>query len=309
MILTVTLNPSLDLHLFLQELSLGKVHRSQKEILIPGGKGINISRTLKIFEEDTYVLGFSGGVTGKILEDELRKRKIPFEFTKIDGNVRFAIGIIETENNRPITVINGRGPEVPSSKILELKRKFENLISKSQFVVLSGSIPPRVSQSIYLDLLEIAEKYPVIKVLDAQGMALKIALSKKLDIIKPNKEEAEEILNFSLKDNTDFKKAGYFFREKGIKYSLISLGEKGAFLSTENEMLIASLPSIKGYNWGAGDAFLAGFIVGIKNHDPIYALKLACATAYIKVQKLELEREDVPLIFEVLDKVEVERIE
>ncbi|MGB9856581.1 MAG: 1-phosphofructokinase family hexose kinase [Dictyoglomaceae bacterium] len=309
MILTVTLNPSLDLTLFLSELKLGRVHRSYKEVLIPGGKGINISRTLRIFDEKTFILGFSGGTTGNILEEELKKRNIPFEFVRINGDVRFAIGIIETENNRPVTVINGRGPKISQDKIFEFKEKFEKLISNSQFVVLSGSIPPGVPQSIYLDLLEIAERYPVVKVLDAQGMAFKTALSRKPDIIKPNQEEAEEILNFSLKNNIDLKKAGYFFREKGIKYSLISLGEKGAFLSTENEMFLASLPPIKGYNWGAGDAFLAGFIIGIKNNDPVYALKLACATSYIKLQKLELEKEDVPSIFKLLDKVELRKID
>jgi len=75
MILTVTLNPSLDLTLSIRELKIGKVHRSEKEFLIPGGKGINISKVLKIFNEDTFILGFSGGITGTILEKELKKEK------------------------------------------------------------------------------------------------------------------------------------------------------------------------------------------------------------------------------------------
>ncbi len=309
MILTVTLNPSLDLTLFIPELKIGKVHRSQGEILIPGGKGINISRTLRVFDEETFVLGISGGLTGKILENELEKRGIPFDFIRIDGDTRFAVGIFETQNKRPTTVINGKGPQISSDKIYELKEKFKGLISNSKFLVLSGSIPPGVSQDIYSDLLKIAEKYPAIKVLDAQGTALKIALDKKPDIIKPNKEEAEEILGFSIENKIDLKKAGYFFREKGIKYSLISLGEKGAFLATEREMFLASLPPIKGYNWGAGDAFLAGFIVGIKNNDPIYALKLACSTAYVKIQKLELEKNDTSLIFKLIDEVDIQKID
>lgn len=309
MILTVTLNPSLDLTLFIPELKIGKVHRSQGEILIPGGKGINISRTLRVFDEETFVLGISGGLTGKILENELEKRGIPFDFIRIDGDTRFAVGIFETQNKRPTTVINGKGPQISSDKIYELKEKFKGLISNSKFLVLSGSIPPGVSQDIYSDLLKIAEKYPAIKVLDAQGTALKIALDKKPDIIKPNKEEAEEILGFSIENKIDLKKAGYFFREKGIKYSLISLGEKGAFLATEREMFLVSLPPIKGYNWGAGDAFLAGFIVGIKNNDPIYALKLACSTAYVKIQKLELEKNDTSLIFKLIDEVDIQKID
>ncbi len=309
MILTVTLNPSLDLTLFISELKIGRIHRSQRELLIPGGKGINISRVLRIFDEETFILGISGGLTGKILENELEKRGIPFDFIKINGDTRFAVGIFETENKRPTTVINGKGPEISSDKIYELKEKLKRLISNSKLLVLSGSIPPGVSQDIYSDLLEIAKKYPVKKVLDAQGKALKIALDKKPDIIKPNKEEAEEILGFSIETKIDLKRAGYFFREKGIQYSLISLGEKGAFLTTEREMFFVSLPPIKGHNWGAGDAFLAGFIVGIKNNDPIYALKLACSTAYVKIQKLELEESDTSLIFKLINEVDIKRID
>ncbi|MCX7942141.1 MAG: PfkB family carbohydrate kinase, partial [Dictyoglomaceae bacterium] len=169
MILTVTLNPSLDLTLLLSKLRIGRVHRSDKEILIPGGKGINISRTLKIFNEDTYVLGISGGKTGEILEEELKKREIPFDFVKLKKDIRFAIGIIETENQRPTTVINGRGPEISMEHIYELKEKFKKLIINSKFVVLSGSIPPGVPSDIYSELLDISGNYPVIKVLDAQG--------------------------------------------------------------------------------------------------------------------------------------------
>ncbi|MCS7201198.1 MAG: 1-phosphofructokinase family hexose kinase [Dictyoglomus sp.] len=308
MILTVTLNPSLDLTLFLSKLRIGRVHRSDKEILIPGGKGINISRTLKIFNEDTYVLGISGGKTGEILEEELRKREIPFDFVKMKKDIRFAVGIIETENKRPTTVINGRGPEISMEDIYELKEKFKKLIINSKFVVLSGSIPPGVPSDIYSELLDISGNYPVIKVLDAQGDALKISLEKKPDIIKPNREEAEEILDFSIKTKRDLKRAGYFFKDKGIKYSLITLGEKGAFLATEEDMFFATLPPIKGFNWGAGDAFLAGFIIGIKNNDPVYALKLAYSTAYIKIQKLELKKEDISLIFNLLNKVEIQKI-
>lgn len=308
MILTVTLNPSLDLTLFLPELKIGKVSRSHKEVIIPGGKGINISRTLKIFDEETFVLGISGGKTGEILEEELRKREIPFDFIKLKKNIRFAVGIVETENKRPTTVINGKGPDISTKSIYELKEKFKKLLLNSKFVVLSGSIPPGAPPKIYSDLLEISQNYPVIKVLDAQGNALKIALEKSPDIIKPNKEEAEEILDYPIKNKRDLKKAGYFFRDKGIKYSLITLGEKGAFLATEKNMFFATLPSIKGYNWGAGDAFLAGFIVGIKNNDPLYALKLACSTAYVKLQKLELKMKDIKLIYQLINKVNIEEI-
>jgi 1-phosphofructokinase family hexose kinase len=310
MILTVTLNPSLDLTLSIRELKIGKVHRSEKEFLIPGGKGINISKVLKIFNEDTFILGFSGGITGTILEKELEKREIPFEFIKIKENVRFAIGIIEKENTNSMTIINGIGPKIYNDELLALKERFRSFISRAKFVVLSGSLPQGIPQSIYRDLFKMIENPTVIKVLDAKGIEFKIALSQNPHIIKPNQEEAEEFLGFPLKDEKALIKAGKFFRDMNIKYSIISLGERGAFLSTENEMFIANLPPIKGYNWGTGDAFLAGFILGIKReNDPIYALKLACSTAYIKVKKIELKRDDIPEILENIEKVQLKKID
>ncbi|PMQ01691.1 MAG: 1-phosphofructokinase [Dictyoglomus sp. NZ13-RE01] len=309
MILTVTLNPSLDLHLFLTELSLGKVHRSERELVIPGGKGINISRVLRIFNEETFILGFSGGMTGRILEEELSKRNIPYEFVKINGSVRFAVGIVETNNNRPMTVINGRGPKIDDNNLLELKEKFCSLVERSQIVVLSGSIPPSISENIYFDLMEMSKEYKAIRVLDARGKALELALKSTPDIIKPNQEEAEELLGYSLNSRKNLIKAGEYFNKMGIKYALISLGERGAILSFDEGVFWAKMTPLKGYNWGAGDAFLAGFLVGFKREkDPLYALRLATATAYVKLKKLELEENDTELIYELINDVEIKKI-
>ncbi|HPU43164.1 MAG: 1-phosphofructokinase family hexose kinase [Dictyoglomaceae bacterium] len=307
MILIVNLNPSLDIVFNTWEIKKGKVHRSKRELMTPGGKGINVAKTLKVFGEDIFVLGFCGGSSGKILKEELDKREIPYEFIESKSMTRFAIGIME-EKGSLMTVINGSGEEIEEEKIEEFFEKFKEYIKEASTLIISGSLPLNVPENIYAKMLNLAKNYPIIKVVDARGKALLKALEERPDIIKPNREEAEEILEFKLKEERDLKKAGDFFQLKGVKNALISLGEKGAFLNSSGEMYYAFLPPTKGINWGTGDAFLAGFIYGLIYNDPIFALKLACATAYVKVKKWEIEKDDLKEIFDLTFKVNIRKL-
>ena len=308
MILIVNLNPSLDVIFYTEKFYKNKVNRSMKEYIMPGGKGINVAKTLKIFNEKMKVIGFCGGSTGIILKEELKRRDIDFNFIEVQNNTRFAIGIKDL-SKKELTILNGAGSEIPESKIEEFFEIYRNNIKDADTLIVSGSIPPNMPYDIYFKILKEAERHNIIKVLDAKGKEFIEALKSKPDIIKPNKEEIEDVLNKTIKSKEDIKNAFKFIEKFQIKYPIISFGEKGAVISIDGKLYHSFLPPIDGIHWGAGDAFLAGFIYGLRRtNDPLYSLKIACATGYLKVKKEELNEDDKNEILRYVERVSIKEI-
>uniref|UniRef100_A0A7C3MKA3 1-phosphofructokinase family hexose kinase n=1 Tax=Dictyoglomus thermophilum TaxID=14 RepID=A0A7C3MKA3_DICTH len=308
MILIVNLNPSLDVIFYTEKFLKNKVNRSIREYIMPGGKGINVAKTLKIFNEKLKVIGFCGGNTGIILKQELKKRDIDFNFVEVQNNTRFAIGI-KNLYKKELTILNGAGSEIPDYKIEEFFKIYRIIIKDADTLIVSGSIPPNIPYDIYFKIFKEAERINIIRVLDAKGKEFIEALKAQPDIIKPNKEEMEDILNKTIKSKRDIIRAFKFIEKFQIKYPIISLGKKGAVISIDSKLYHSFLPPIDGIHWGAGDAFLAGFIYGLrKTNDPLYSLKIACATGYVKVKKEELNMNDKEEILKYVDRVSVKEI-
>lgn len=146
--------------------------------------------------------------------------------------------------------------------------------------------------------------------LDARDNVLKEALKESPDIVKPNKEEMENLLNKKLKNKNDYIYAIHYLKSFSIKYPLISLGKKGALIGIEENVYKATLPPNDGIQWGTGDSFLAGFIFGLKNYqDPFEAIKLACASGYVKTKYVEIiDKQQIEEIFIFKDKVKMKRL-
>ncbi|MFN3698804.1 MAG: 1-phosphofructokinase family hexose kinase [Dictyoglomus sp.] len=308
MILIVNINPSLDIIFNVHSFHQNKVNRSYKEYITPGGKGINVAKTLKAFEENVKIIGFCGGSTGKILKEELRDRKIDYDFIETQGMTRFAIGINNSSKNS-FTVLNGAGSKIEEEKWKEFFKLYKENYKEAEIVILSGSLPPEASTDIYYKLLKEIKGLPILKVVDARDKALLEALKERPDIVKPNKEEIENIINKKLKRKKDMVEAIKFLINFGVKYPIISLGKKGAIINVNHNIFHAFTPPASGIQWGTGDAFLAGFIVGLKRYqDPLEAIKLACATGYIKTKHVEITRENIDEIFLLKDDVAVQKI-
>ncbi|ACI19673.1 1-phosphofructokinase family hexose kinase [Dictyoglomus thermophilum] len=309
MILVVNINPSLDIVFYTQKFQKNKVNRSYKEEMIPGGKGINVAKTLKAFGEKVKIIGFCGGSTGIILKEELNIRDIDYEFVETKGKTRFAIGIKEDKKNT-FTVLNGAGNRIRNEEWEKFFKIFRENVKNSEIVIISGSVPPETPAEIYALMLKEIKNPKIIKVVDARDNVLKEALKESPDIVKPNKEEIETLLKFKLKNRNNYIQAISFLKNYNIKYPIISLGKKGALIGIENHIYKSALPPNNGIQWGTGDSFLAGFIYGLKNYkDPIKAIKLACATGYVKTKYVEITQEEqIKEIFNLENKVRVTKI-
>ncbi len=256
MIYTVTLNPSLDYIAKTDNMNIGKTNRTSDEYIVPGGKGLNVSILLSRLGVDTTALGFSAGFTGAELERLLKETGIKTDFSEAQGTTRINVKISHSE----ITEFNGSGIELKESDIESLISKIKK-IEAGDWLVLSGSIPKGADSSIYKRLAQSA-KEGVKVVIDAIGEPLKTALETKPFLIKPNRDELEELFSVSIKTEADVILFGKKLQALGARNVLVSLGERGAVLLSEDFGIHSQLPP-KGETKNtvaAGDSMIAGFI-------------------------------------------------
>lgn len=276
MIYTVTFSPALDYIVDLDKLEVGAINRTKKETMLPGGKGINVSIVLSNLGTKSVVLGFTGGFIGKYIEDEMKLHNIDSDFVHLEGNTRINVkikGMVET-------AINGQGPKVSDSDIEELINKLTKLTS-DDVLVISGAIPNTLPSNTYERILERIKDNHVTLIVDTTKDTLLKTLGYHPLLVKPNKEELEELFNVSIKNDEELVKTAYRLIEMGAKNVIVSLGGDGALLieGNGNHKIIRS-PKGKVINTvGAGDSLVAGFIDEyFRSHDIHKAFKRGIAT-------------------------------
>ena len=278
MIYTVTLNPSIDYIVRLEQLHLGEVNRMDEDFKFPGGKGINVSRILNRIQVPNTAFGLIGGFTGQFINDILQAEGTNTEFITIQDDTRINVKIkaeMETE-------INGKGPKVTKEEQEALKKQMKQL-TKEDVVVLAGSVPPALSQGFYEELIQLIKEAGASFVIDTTGKDLMTSLSYQPLLVKPNNHELAELFNTSFATQEEI----YPYAEKllamGAKHVLISMAGDGALYFHENKRYFAQ--PLKGElknSVGAGDSMIAGFIGGLeKTNDPLEAFKMgvACGSA------------------------------
>ncbi len=265
MIYTVTFNPALDYILELDKLEIGKIQKSKTELILPGGKGINVSTVLTNLEVDNIALGYKAGFVGAELERLLRNMNVKTDFIDLEeGNSRINVKVSAEEE----TAINTNGPKISESKILELLEKLKNL-TENDFLVLSGSIPSSIKDDIYEKICRIVKKQNVKIVVDATKNLLVQALKYNPFLIKPNNEELGEIFGVEIHTKEDAYVYGKKLKEMGAKNVLVSMGKIGAALIDEagQEYFIKSPEGKRVNTVGSGDSMVAGFIAGFLKYN------------------------------------------
>lgn len=265
MIYTVTFNPALDYILELDKLEIGKIQKSKTELILPGGKGINVSTVLTNLEIDNIALGYKAGFVGAELERLLRNMNVKTDFIDLEeGNSRINVKISGEEE----TAINTNGPQISENKILELLEKLKTL-NESDYLVLSGSIPSSIKDDIYEKICRIVKKQNVKIVVDATKNLLVQALKYNPFLIKPNNEELGEIFGVEIHTKEDAYVYGKKLKEMGAQNVLVSMGKIGAALIDEagQEYFIKSPEGKRVNTVGSGDSMVAGFIAGFLKYN------------------------------------------
>lgn len=302
MIYTVTLNPSIDFIVRLEDLTLGSVNRMDSDDKFAGGKGINVSRILKRLDIDNTATGFIGGFTGRFLEEGLAAEGISTEFVKVDQDSRINVKIKAQEE----TEINGAGPVISPEQLAELSEFLVKLTDKDT-VVFAGSAPANLGNGVYKALIPLVRNTGAQVVCDFEGQTLLDALEFQPLLVKPNNHELADIFGVELNGLDDIEHYGRLLIEKGAQNVIISMAGDGALLVTKDAAYFAK--PIKGTvknSVGAGDSMVAGFTGElVKSGDPLEALKwgVACGTATTFSDDLATAE----FIKETYAKVEVEK--
>ncbi len=265
MIYTVTFNPALDYILELDKLEIGKIQKSKTELILPGGKGINVSTVLTNLEVENIALGYKAGFVGAEIERLLRNMNVKTDFIDLEeGNSRINVKISGEEE----TAINTNGPKISESKILELLEKLKTL-NENDYLVLSGSIPSSIKDDIYEKICRIVKKQNVKIVVDATKNLLVQALKYNPFLIKPNNEELGEIFGVEIHTKEDAYVYGKKLKEMGAQNVLVSMGKIGAALIDEagQEYFIKSPEGKRVNTVGSGDSMVAGFIAGFLKYN------------------------------------------
>ncbi|RSD26208.1 1-phosphofructokinase [Mesobacillus subterraneus] len=275
MIYTLTLNPSVDYIVEADEIELGKLNRSKKETKLPGGKGINVSRVLRSMGTESKAIGFLGGFTGNYVEEFLNKEGIFTGFVKIDGDTRINVKLKAGSE----TEINASGPAVSNLALGLLKEQIKQL-GTGDFLVIAGSIPSSMPESIYEEIVQICKKSGAEVIVDAEGNLLKSIIHYKPFLIKPNHHELGQLFDKEITSVEEAVTYGKKLVEAGAKNVIVSMAEKGAVYINETDAFIATVPSGKvKSSVGAGDSMVAGFLAQyIKSKDRQDAFRYSVAS-------------------------------
>jgi 1-phosphofructokinase len=266
MIYTVTFNPSLDYIVSVDHFQVGAVNRTNTELMFPGGKGINVSMVLKNLGYDSVALGFMAGFTGKEIVRLLDEREVKSDFINVaEGISRINVKLRSDEESE----INGMGPAISAADIDKLYAQLDKL-ADGDVLVLAGSIPSVMPESMYMDIMKYLEDKNLHIVVDATKDLLMNVLPYHPFLIKPNNHELGEIFGVTLNTKEEVIPYAKKLQEKGARNVLISMAGEGALLVTEDDQVFESMPpkgKVKN-SVGAGDSMVAGFIAGYMNsHD------------------------------------------
>lgn len=257
MIITVTMNPAIDKTVEIDQLLPGGLNRIRKVEYDAGGKGINVSKTIRELDGTSIATGFLGGNAGKTIQSVLGKKEIGNDFIQVDGETRTNTKVFE--KNGAVTELNEPGPVISEDQIHALLQKLEDYADDHTLFVLAGSIPAGVDRNIYAEITRLVHKKGAKVLLDADGELFRNSLEAVPDIIKPNRVELEEYAGFDYRaSQEELLNLARKIRQKGIGTVAVSMGKSGAMLVKDGYEVRCPALSVKAHSTvGAGDAMVA----------------------------------------------------
>ncbi|MGL4911487.1 MAG: 1-phosphofructokinase [Romboutsia sp.] len=296
MITVITFNPSIDRLYKLDDFEIGKVQRANFVNPTAGGKGLNVAKAIKKLGSTPICLGFLGGYNGLYIENEIKNIGLTNSFTKIDGETRICLNIID--KNGASTEVLEKGPVVCEEDIKSFEINLEEILKNTKVLVASGSLLQGLPIDYYNLVGKMCKDKDVKFILDTSGISLEKALNNNVYLIKPNTDELEALTNSKINSKEDAIDVAKHLIDKGIENVCISMGKDGMILLNGENIYEVEIPKINAINpVGSGDSSIGGFAYGIsKGYDLVECLKLANACGMSNALYMEtgcINKEDV----------------
>lgn len=276
MICTVTFNPSIDYIVSVNDFRLGMTNRTASELMLPGGKGINVSTVLMNLGIPNTALGFMAGFIGDEIVRMVEEMGIRSDFIRIpEGLSRINLKLKSIDG----TEINGSGPVISPEAVQALMDKLLKL-QEGDTLFLAGSIPSSMPEDSYQKIMEALDGRGIRIVVDATKDLLLNVLPYHPFLIKPNNHELGEIFGVVLKTKDEVVPYARKLQERGAQNVLVSMAGEGAVLvSADGQVFKAPAPEGELVNGvGAGDSMVAGFMAGwMERHDYLHAFRMGLA--------------------------------
>lgn len=298
MIATITLNPSIDQHILVENLVRDDANRAKEIFRDAGGKGINVSKVVKELGGRTYAYALIGGLEGKLLTQLLKKARIPFTGVQVKGATRINTILTDT-TDRTQTRISAPGPVIHHTRVSALVKKLLRHRPKPFLWALGGSLSHRMAPTTYKEIILALQRCCAPCILDTDNEALKFGIEAKPFMIKPNEYEMQRLTNLNLKTIPQYLRAAKAVLEKGVKIVVVSLGKQGALFVTPNDAFHVLSPAVPVRSKvGAGDSLIGGFALALFHRKTLreaarFAIAASASAVMTKGTKL-CRREDIP---------------
>lgn len=297
-IVTLTMNPSIDKFVRVDELVPEKKLRVENPELCPGGGGINVALAVQALGGDVQAYLTRGGYTGDLLVELLREDKLDFEVLPIHGAVREDLHVFDREEDCEYR-FTMPGPEVSEAEWTHCLEALEEPLPKADYLVASGSLPPGVPKDFYARLAKLAARHNVRYVLDTKGEPLRLAAEAGVYLLKPNRAEIKHLLdeeNPPFMRTMDERKAA--LREAHQRYGTellaLTLGSEGGILCSGDHLEHVPSPDVEiRSSVGAGDCTVAGLVQALaegRSELEAFRFGLACGASAVSTPGHELCR-------------------
>ena len=308
MILTITLNPSIDRRYVVDGFEKGRVFRAREVQYTPGGKGLNVTKVIKAFNEPVVATGFLGGRSGEYIKDQLDDMNIQHKFVDIRGETRSCIAILSDDKSQ--TEVLEDGPYIFKEETLNFYELYRDIIKECEIICASGSLPKGLTSDTYRKLIDIAKEQNKKFILDTSGEALRLGVEGAPFLVKPNKEELENLVGHSIINEYEIFKSAKYLLDKGINIVVISLGSKGSVVFSNDYAYMVKPPKVNAINpVGSGDSMVAGFAVALKrNYDFETMIRFASACGTANAMEAETGKVDIDNVRRLMKEIKIEEI-
>ncbi|MQS97631.1 hexose kinase [Companilactobacillus halodurans] len=307
-VLTITMNPSVDISYPLEHLNVDTVNRVKDVSKTAGGKGLNVTRVLKQLNVSVTASGIIGGTIGQYITDQLDENDIDHAFMKISQESRNCIAILHDDGDQ--TEILEAGPILSKDDENAFLEHFEDQVSSFKLVTISGSLPQGLSTGVYSKMVQLAAKHNVPVILDSSNEPLRLALENETKpfMIKPNQDEIAQLIGKDITDLSDLKdKLTTEEIFQGIPWVVVSLGAQGAFVKYQNDFFKINIPKINAVNpVGSGDSTVAGLAAGlVKDESPEDIMKRAMTVGLLNTLQEKTGNIDIRQYKDYFEKVDI----
>ena len=305
MILTIDLNPAIEKNYIVDNLSMGNNIKANSFTYNLWGKGVNVAKLLNVFNENSFITGFLGGINGEYFHTKLRDVGIPHEFVGIKEEIRTIIKLRDISGNY-INIME-EDPRITREELVKFYNLYSRLIENMDIICgLGSALPLGVPKDIYFDLITLANKKRKKIILDGTGDKFKYGIDASPYMVIVNKGELEGLMNMTLDFENEIIKAGQYILDRGVGFVIIDLQDKGSIVLGQEKGYRVEIPN---YDCDLGkdhSGMMAGFALGInRNYDLDMTMKLGQAFSIVSNMDSNLETTEISDVKRIMGQVEI----